>query len=143
MIHPTPDVMQQFAEAVLYAHAPYGLVPSVENLMVWHERLKDLTLEQVRIALSDHLDEGPRKLPTPDGIRERIVGDERDPVEALRDEVVELRAVVAELQRQMGVAAEVAPVARVPRQKQKLKTVAAPAQLSLLPELENAPQPAA
>jgi hypothetical protein len=143
MIPTTDDALKQFAQTVLDAHKPYGLKPSFENLTFWHDRLQDLTLEQVQTALDDHVAECPDNLPSPDAIRERIKGDERDPVEALRDEVAELRAVVAELRQQLGIVREVAPVAPVLRRKQKRKPVAMPAQLSLLPELEKQEERAA
>jgi hypothetical protein len=128
----------KFAKAVLYAHVPYGLKPSAQNLMVWYDRLQDLTIEQVEAALESHVAEWPGVLPSPDAIRERVKGDERDPVEALHDEVANLRAVVADLQRRMGVAAEVSQFKPVLRKTQKRKPVAAPVQLALSFEFENA-----
>lgn len=141
MIRPTEDVLQQFAEIVIAAHEPHGLSPSIENLGVWYSRLRDLTLKQVEHALFVHSLDHWDKLPTPDGIRESIVGDERDPVEKLQDEVAELRAVVADLQRRIDGESDAAQVKPTLRHKQKRKpgaAVAKPVQLSLLPEVENA-----
>jgi len=78
----TNEALAQFAKTVFEATKPYGLKPSVENLTVWYERLKDLPLGSVVAALDCHVAECPKVLPSPDAIRERIVGNEHDPVES-------------------------------------------------------------
>jgi len=111
-------------------------------LKTWHDRLHDLPLGRVQTALDRHVADQPGKLPTPDGIRTTIVGDERDPTERLFDMVAEQAARIAELERRMGVAAEAAPVKPIRRKAQKRKLVAMPAQLALSFEFENAGAPA-